>query len=127
MAVAAGRQGTPWRVFSNEVRKRPSKEHEESLSDLQTACRSMFLAQVMRKANAGDGQDEWFGTDDAHLTDMEFVLPDGTRIRGHKGFLSARSAYIRAVFASGMQESKTGALKVKIFSFRSENQFLRRV
>jgi hypothetical protein len=113
--VASDYAGTPWRVFNNEARKHHPNEQEDSLLDLQSACKSMFLAQVMRDMQgAGMEQDsDWPGSSQAKLTDMVFLLSDGTRIRGHKGFLSARSAYIHAAFASGMQESRTNAIRVR--------------
>lgn len=37
------------------------------------------------------------------LTDMEFVLDSGRKIRGHKLWLMARCEYLRGMLRSGMQ------------------------
>ena len=47
------------------------------------------------------------------LTDMEFVLDSGRRIRGHKVWLMARCEYIRVMLLSGMKEAKTGIVPVR--------------
>ena len=47
------------------------------------------------------------------LTDVEFVLDSGRRIRGHKVWLMARCEYIRGMLSSGMKEAKTGIVPVR--------------
>ena len=47
------------------------------------------------------------------LTDMEFVLDSGRKIRGHKLWLMARCEYLRGMLRSGMQEGKTGIVPVR--------------
>ena len=47
------------------------------------------------------------------LTDMEFVLDSGKRIRGHKVWLMARCEYIRGMLSSGMKEARTGIVPVR--------------
>src|SRR6056300_1696235 len=47
------------------------------------------------------------------MTDMEFVMDSGKRIRGHKVWLMARCEYIRMMMSSGMKEARTGIVHVK--------------
>ena len=47
------------------------------------------------------------------MTDMEFVMESGKRIRGHKVWLMARCEYIRVMMSSGMKEARTGIVHVK--------------
>ena len=47
------------------------------------------------------------------LTDMEFALDSGLKVRGHKSWLMARSDYIQAMLSSGMQETQTGVVPVR--------------
>jgi hypothetical protein len=47
------------------------------------------------------------------MTDMEFILDSGKRIRGHKVWLMARCEYIRMMMSSGMREARTGIVHVK--------------
>jgi hypothetical protein len=47
------------------------------------------------------------------LTDMEFVLDSGRRVRGHKTWLSARCEYIRGMLCCGMREGQTGVVRVR--------------
>ena len=47
------------------------------------------------------------------LTDMEFVLDSGRRMRGHKAWLMARCEYLRGMLSSGMREGKTGIVRVR--------------
>lgn len=44
--------------------------------------------------------------DDETCSDVVFVLKDGERIHANKGLLIARSKYFRAMFRSGMKESR---------------------
>jgi hypothetical protein len=47
------------------------------------------------------------------MTDMEFVLDSGRRVRGHRVWLMARCEYIRGMLSSGLVESKTGVVHVR--------------
>ena len=51
--------------------------------------------------------------DGGELTDMEFVLDSGRRMRGHKAWLMARCEYLRGMLSSGMREGKTGVVRVR--------------
>lgn len=53
-----------------------------------------------------------------------FVLDSGQSVRGHKGLLSARSSYIRAMFESGMAEASSGTVRVRDCSGPSFEAFL---
>jgi len=47
------------------------------------------------------------------LTDMEFVLDSGRRMRGHKVWLMAGGEYRRGMLSSGMREGKAGVVRVR--------------
>ena len=51
--------------------------------------------------------------DGGELTDMDFVLDSGRKVRGHKSWLMARCDYIRGMLSSGMREGKTGIVRVR--------------
>ena len=51
--------------------------------------------------------------DDKTCSDVTFVLKDGERIHANKGLLIARSKYFRAMFRSGMKESRENEVKVQ--------------
>lgn len=47
------------------------------------------------------------------LTDMEFVLDSGRRVRAHRVWLMGRCEYVRRMLLSGMQEERTGVIPVR--------------
>ena len=51
--------------------------------------------------------------DRGELTDMQFLLDSGRRIRGHKSWLMARCEYIRCMLSGGMQEGQSGVVRVR--------------
>ena len=60
-------------------------------------------------------------TTDAHTV---FVLDSGQSFRGHKGLLSARSQYLKAMFESGMVEASSGTVRVRDCACSSFEAFL---
>lgn len=65
--------------------------------------------------------------DGGELTDMEFVLDSGRRVRGHKIWLMGRCEYVRRMLLSGMREGRTGAILVRECSdgaFMALHEFL---
>ena len=51
--------------------------------------------------------------EDGGLSDMEFVLDSGARIRGHKAWLTARCEYMRGMMSGWTKEGKTGIVPVR--------------
>ena len=65
--------------------------------------------------------------DDETCSDVVFVLKDGERIHANKGILIGQSEYFRAMFRSGMRESKKNEIEIggdcskKVFLLFLEN------
>ena len=75
-----------WRP-RGDARARIRRQEPESMEE---ACRRMF-------EDAMEG---------GELTDMDFVLDSGRRIRGHRSWLMARCEYLREVLSGGMEEQE---------------------
>ena len=80
------------------------------LSDDECAGLKKQQAEGMQEAGRWMFEDAKNG---GELTDMEFVLDNGKRIRGHRSWLMARCEYIRGKVSSGAQEGKSSAILVQ--------------
>lgn len=75
-----------------------------------------LVGQRLADSDSMEGAGRWMFEDameGGELTDMEFVLDSGRRIRGHKVWLMGRSEYMRAMLSCGMQEGRTGFVCVR--------------
>ena len=74
-----------------------------------------YVASLKRGDDTEDAS-QWMFEDamrGGELTDMEFLLDSGRRVRGHKVWLMARCDYLRRMMTSGMRESETGIVRVR--------------
>jgi hypothetical protein len=74
-----------------------------------------YMASLKRGDDTEDAS-QWMFEDamgGGELTDMEFLLDSGRRVRGHKVWLMARCDYLRRMMTSGMRESETGIVRVR--------------
>jgi hypothetical protein len=111
----------------HEQQDQQSKDMEESDDDEMPDIDKSALSRWelgddecagLRRQQADDMEEagRWMFEDaknGGELTDMEFVLDNGKRVRGHRSWLMARCEYIRGKVSSGAQEDKSSAVLVQ--------------